>query len=125
MLFETIAERELRQAEEYKAMLERRAEGNVIISYQMYNEEFPVKFNSLTAVRIDEDYGLYDVMPGCQIKLSTIPSDRRTVYENENNGRIAPWVKESPEGTYQELLAGETYYVQKMLSALKDNILFQ
>jgi hypothetical protein len=109
-LFETPEEREVRKAAEYKAMLERRAEGNIIVNYQMYNEEFPISKNSLTAERINEDYGLWDVMPGCQIKLSTIESGRRTIYENENNGRPAPWVKEEPEGTYQELLAGETYY---------------
>ena len=49
-------------------------------------------------------------MPGCKIKLSTIDSHRRTLYEQDNNDRPAPWVKEEPEGVFQELLAGETYY---------------
>ena len=80
-------------------MLERRAEGEIVVNYQMYNELFPVSKNSITAARIDEDYGLTDVMPGCRIRLSTLDSARRTLYENENGGCPAPWAKEEPEGT--------------------------
>jgi len=110
-LFETQEEKQVRMAAEFQAMLARRAEGNIVLNYQMYNEEFPISKNSITAARIDEDYGLTDVMPGCRIRLSTLDSHRRTLYENENNGRPAPWVKEEPEdGIFQELLAGETYY---------------
>lgn len=83
-----------------------------MINYEMYNEEFPISKNSLTAARIDEDYGLSDVMPGCRIRLSTIDSKRRTLYEEAHPGRgEAPWVKEEPEGTFQELLAGNKYYL--------------
>lgn len=92
-------------------MLAQRSEGNVVINYEMYNEEFPISKNSISAARIDEDYGLTDVMPGCRIRLSTIDKKRRVLYEDAHPGRgEAPWVKEDPEGTFQELLAGNTYY---------------
>eukprot|EP00605_Chrysophyceae_sp_TOSAG23-4_P002387 GSChrysophyteH1.ASY1.ANO1.2643.1 assembled CDS len=110
-IFESPEESAKRLELEFKARLALRAEGNVVIAYQMYNEEFPISQNSLTAERIDEDYALYDVMPGCKIKLSTIDSKRRTQYEVDHDGRQAPWVKEEPEGVFQELLAGETYYL--------------
>lgn len=109
MLFETPEERQVRMAAEYKIKLAARAEGNIVINYQMYNEEFPVSKNSITAERVDEDYGLYDVMPGCRIRLSALEPKRRTEYVNNYNSE-APWVKEEPEGTFQELMAGETYY---------------
>lgn len=91
-------------------MLAKKSEGNIVVNYHMYNEEFPITKNSITADRINEDYGLTEVMPGCRIRLSNLDPKRRTVYENANDGREAPWVKEDPEGTFQELLAGETYY---------------
>jgi hypothetical protein len=81
-----------------------------VINYQMYNEEFPVSANTLTAARIDEDYGLTDVMPGCRIRLSQIDSKSRTLYGNAHQGAEAPWVKEDPEGTFRDLMAGEKYY---------------
>ena len=99
-IFESSEERETRLDVEFKARLGLRADGNINVSYQMYNEEFPVAANSLTAERIDEDYGLFDVMPGCKIKLSTIDSEKRTKYEGDHGGRKAPWVKEEPEGKY-------------------------
>jgi len=108
-LFETREERETRMAVEYAAKLAERAEGNITVSYQMYNEEFPISKNSVTAERIDEDYALTDVMPGCRLKLSTLEPKRRTEYVN-NCGREAPFIKEDPEGTFQELMAGETYH---------------
>jgi hypothetical protein len=49
-------------------------------------------------------------MPGCRIRLSTIDSKSRTLYENAYDGRQAPWVREDPVGTFKDLLAGETYY---------------
>jgi hypothetical protein len=109
-LFETAEDRATRIQNEYLAMLVARAEGNVVINYQMYNEQFPISGNTLTAARIDEDYGLTDVMPGCRIRLSAIDSKARTLYENAHDGRQAPWVREDPEGTFKDLLAGETYY---------------
>lgn len=109
-LFETESERAIRLQNEFLAILAARAEGNVVVNYQMYNEEFPISANTLTAARIDEDYGLTDVMPGCRIRLSTIDSKARTLYENAHDGRQAPWVREDPEGTFKDLLAGETYY---------------
>ena len=109
-MFETNAERAQRLQKEYLAILAARSEGEVVINYQMYNEKFPVSGNSLTAARIDEDYGLTDVMPGCRIRLSAIESKARTLYSNAHDGREAPWVREEPVGTFRELLAGETYY---------------
>ena len=109
-LFETKSERESRLHNEYLAILAERSEGNVIINYQMYNEEFPISNNTLTAERIDEDYGLTDVMPGCRIRLSTIDSKSRTLYENAHDGLQAPWVHEEPIGTFKNLLSNETYY---------------
>mmetsp|Transcript_13508 Transcript_13508/g.20294 ORF Transcript_13508/g.20294 Transcript_13508/m.20294 type:complete len:287 (-) Transcript_13508:231-1091(-) len=108
-LFETPEERKQRLDAEFRALLAAKSEGNVVVNYQMYNEEFPISENTLTAARIDEDYGLTDVMPGCRIRLSTIDSKARTTYENANNCE-APWVKEDPEGTFRELLAGEKYF---------------
>ena len=48
-------------------------------------------------------------MPGCRIRLSALEPKRRTEYVN-HCGREAPYIKEEPEGTFQELMAGETYY---------------
>jgi hypothetical protein len=110
VIFETPEEREVRLAAEWQAMLAKKSEGQVVINYQMYNEEFPISKNSITAARIDEDYGLSDVMPGCRIRLSALDPTKRTLYENEPGRGEAPWVKEDPEGTFQELLAGGTYY---------------
>ena len=59
-LFETNEEKKNRMNIEFKAHLEKRAEGNIIINYQTYNEEFPISKNSITTERIDEDYGLTD-----------------------------------------------------------------
>lgn len=83
VIFESQAERETRLAAEWQLTLAKKSEGNVIINYQMYNEEFPISKNSLTAARIDEDYGLTDVMPGCRIRLSSLNPTQRTLYENE------------------------------------------
>jgi hypothetical protein len=109
IVFETADEREIRLAVEWQAILAKKSEGQIIINYQMYNEEFPVSKNSITSERIDEDYGLTDVMPGCRLRLSTLDPQKRTLYEN-TQGREAPWAKEEPEGTFQELLAGGKYY---------------
>jgi hypothetical protein len=110
VIFETQEEREVRLAAEWQLMLAKKSEGNVVINYQMYNEEFPISKNSITAGRIDEDYGLTDVMPGCRLRLSSLNPTQRTLFENEPGRGEAPWVKEDPEGTFQELLAGGTYY---------------
>lgn len=109
-LFETDSERAQRIEQEFLAVLAARAEGDIMVNYQMYNEKFPISNNTITAARIDEDYGLTDVMPGCRIRLSTIESKARTLYTNAHDGREAPWVREDPEGTFKDLLAGETYY---------------
>ena len=109
-LFETAEDRKIRLEEEYKLVLAQRAEGTVVINYQMYNEKFPISKNMLTASRIDEDYGLTDVMPGCKIMLSTIDSKARTLYQNNYPDREAPYVREDPEGTFRDLLSDETYY---------------
>lgn len=110
LLFETEEQKKLRLETEFQAILLQRSEGEVVVNYQMYNESFPVSGNSLTAARIDEDYGLSDVMPGCQIKLSQIDSKARTLFGNAHDGNEAPWVREDPIGTFRDLLAGETYY---------------
>lgn len=110
LLFETEEEKKQRLYQEYLLILQQRSEGDVIINYQMYNESFPISGNTLTAERINEDYGLTDVMPGCQIKLSTIDSKARTLYSNAHDGNEAPWVREDPVGTFRDLLSGETYY---------------
>jgi hypothetical protein len=110
LAFETEEEKQCRLEAEFQAILLQRSEGEVTINYQMYNELFPVSGNDLTASRIDEDYGLSDVMPGCRIMLSQIDSKARTLYCNAHKGVEAPWVREDPVGTFRELLAGETYF---------------
>ena len=64
----------------------------------MYNEEFPISKNSITSGRIDEDYGLTDVMPGCRIRLSSLNPTQRTLYENEpgRGQRSASQSKQTP-----------------------------
>lgn len=110
-LFETAADRKKRLDAEFQSLLARRADGMVTINYQMYNEQFPIAGNTLTAARIDEDYGLTDVMPNCRIRLSQMDSATRTLYANAHPERAeAPWVREDPEGTFKDLLADETYY---------------
>ncbi|KAJ1402707.1 hypothetical protein B484DRAFT_405324 [Ochromonadaceae sp. CCMP2298] len=51
-------------------------------------------------------------MPACRIRLSPIDSKARTLFSNAIAGveREAAWVREEPEGTFKDLLAGETYY---------------
>jgi hypothetical protein len=110
LAFETEEEKQSRLEAEFKAILLQRSEGHVTINYQMYNEQFPVSGNTLTASRIDEDYGLSDVMPACRIMLSQIDSKARTLYSNAHHGTEAPWVREDPVGTFRDLLAGETYF---------------
>lgn len=109
-LFETNEEKIIRLKKEYEIKLKERSEGEVIINYQLYNERFQIMGNSLTAEKINDEYCLYDVMPGCEIKLSEINSNLRTEYSNKHNGLEAPWIKEEPKGVYHDLLAGETYY---------------
>lgn len=109
-LFETPEERTARIEAEFQVVLAARADGTVVVNYQMYNEEFPISGNTLTAARIDEDYGLTDVMPGCRIRLSAIQPTARTNYANAHDGAEAPYCTENPQGTFRELLAGETYY---------------
>lgn len=110
IVFETPEERDQRLSLEWTLTLQKRSEGNVVIHYEMYHEEFPIQNNSLTAASIDDVYGLTDVMPGCRIRLSLLSPQQRTLYENNHDGREAPWVKEDPEGTFQELLAGGSYH---------------
>jgi hypothetical protein len=91
-LFETSEDRRDRLHKEFLVLLSQKSEGSIIVNYQMYNESFPISGNTLTAARIDEDYGLSDVMPGCRIRLSAIDPKSRTLYENAHNGIEAPWV---------------------------------
>lgn len=111
MLFETEEDRKVRLEQEYQAMLAKRAEGEITCNYFMDDLQFPISGNSLTAARIDEDFGLTDVMPGCRIRLSTIDSKARTSYENAHVGQVAPFVREDPEGTFRDLLCDEKYYI--------------
>lgn len=106
-LFETEEERKAREAAEFEALLKEKAEGNVVINYQMYNEEFPISANTLTAARIDEDYGLTDVMPGCRIRLAKVEGKAALEYDGKG---ADPWVREDPIATFRDLLAGEKYY---------------
>ena len=110
-LFETITDRKLRLEIEFQALLARRADGMVTINYQMYNELFPIVGNTLTSSRIDEDYGLTDVMPKCRLRLSQMNSGNRTLYANAHPERVeAPWIREDPIGTFKDLLCDEIYY---------------
>jgi len=110
-LFETEEDKKVRMEAEYQAMLARRAEGTITCNYFMDDITIPVSKNSLTAEAINEEFGLYDVMPGCRILLSTIDSKARTSYENAHIGQVAPFVREDPIGTFQELLCDEKYFI--------------
>jgi len=77
--------------------------GNVKIIYSMYDQEFEIVNGSTTAEKIDDEYALTFVMPKCKIRLTL-----------EKNAGMNPsdltFVKEEPEGTYQGLEVGKTYY---------------
>lgn len=110
-LFETEEDKKVRMEQEYQAMLARRAEGTITLNYFMDDISIPITKNSCTAEAINEEFGLYDVMPGCRILLSTIDSKARTSYENAHIGQTAPFVREDPVGTFQELLCDEKYFI--------------
>ncbi|KDO35351.1 hypothetical protein SPRG_00200 [Saprolegnia parasitica CBS 223.65] len=83
--------------------------GTVILKYEMYSEEFPIVEGSTTMAAIDDVYALTFVMPNCLIHLSRW--DPPTKVEMESRDAMNVYVREDPIGTYQDLEAGETYYV--------------
>eukprot|EP00747_Dinoflagellata_sp_TGD_P083788 gnl/TRDRNA2_/TRDRNA2_162256_c0_seq1.p1 gnl/TRDRNA2_/TRDRNA2_162256_c0~~gnl/TRDRNA2_/TRDRNA2_162256_c0_seq1.p1 ORF type:complete len:154 (+),score=30.04 gnl/TRDRNA2_/TRDRNA2_162256_c0_seq1:278-739(+) len=74
----------------------------------MYNERFAVTEGRLTAAVIDETYCLSDVMPGCQIHLSTKTPEEK--YALESQGEIVPYMFESPAGTFHGLEVDNEYF---------------
>lgn len=71
----------------------------------MYTERFPISEHKLTAATIDETCCLSDVKPGCFIHLA----EKEFVHGEEHH-----YMKEDPPGTFQGLMADETYrcYIQ-------------
>jgi len=100
---EEAAAKEAAKEAERRAAL---AEGEVTVKYNMYAEKFRISKHQLRAEDIDELYCLSDVMPGCFIHLSR----REFAYGEEHE-----YIVEDPPGTFQGLMAGETYwcYVQQ------------
>ena len=99
--------------EEEKAAKKVRENGNIVLIYEMYHEEFPIVDGRLTSVQIDEEYCLSYVMPSCSIHLSTLPVKERL--EAEHIGDYTATVKEHPTGTCVGLEVGlGPYYVFSM-----------
>ena len=71
--------------------------GDVVIRYQMYDEKFPVVDGCLSVAKLDEDYCLSDVMPGCKLELVTCPLAKK--YELEAANEEVPYVKQSDDGS--------------------------
>ncbi|CAM9312163.1 unnamed protein product [Chrysoparadoxa australica] len=92
-----------------KAELLAKANGEVILKYELYDEKFEIADNSMTEAAIDETYCLSFVMPGCKIKLCTVSPQEKLQLEQE--GKDVPYIDESPPGVYCGLVADETYFV--------------
>jgi hypothetical protein len=96
------------------------------IIYNTYQQPFPLKSGSLTAVEIDEEYCFSVVMPGCTVRLSQQgPSEFTRLAQKRVSsmnvppspfGEVNPWaseftyVKEEPSGTFVGLIPGVDYY---------------
>jgi hypothetical protein len=51
--------------------------GKVTLHYNMYSEMFDISLGSLPVATVDSEYCLSDIMPGCQVKLSSVKTDTR------------------------------------------------
>ncbi|OQR89957.1 hypothetical protein ACHHYP_05906 [Achlya hypogyna] len=96
------------KAAEEAAELAKKRNGNVILKYEMYDEAFPIVDGSTTMAAIDDVYALTFVMPNCLVHLSRLDPPSKVAAEASG---VDVYIKELPEGTYQDLEAGETYYV--------------
>lgn len=85
-------------------------DGEVKLIYEQYSEMFPIVNGSTTQENIDEVYCLSFVMPNCLVHLSIHdpPTKRRLEIEEKFEELFLP---EIPRGTYQNLVADQTYYV--------------
>ena len=72
--------------------------GSVVLNYQMYDERFPVAGGRLAVARLDEDYCLSDVMPGCQLELVTCTLSEKVA--RETRGDPVPFVRKSADGAH-------------------------
>ena len=84
--------------------------GNVVLNYEMYNEEFLIVNGIITADVIDEEYCLSYAMPGCKIRLSKLENRARLEIEETGNYKGTTMI-ESPAGTFHGLEKDNTYYV--------------
>merc|ERR1712070_237431 len=106
------AEEAAKKAEEERKA---RMNGEVVLKYEMYAEKFTIKEGRLEgeefsgAKYVDEEYALSFVMPNCRVHLST--ADKQTVALAEGDEKFKLFVKEEPEGTFQELEKDQEYYV--------------
>lgn len=99
----------IRVAEAEEANKRLRANGEVTLIYEQYNELFPIANGSTTHANIDEVYCLSFVMPNCLIHLSNHKPDVKRKLEIE--GDLDLFIPEEPRGQYLSLEAGKTYYV--------------
>lgn len=85
-------------------------DGEVKLIYEQYSEMFPIVNGSTTQENIDEVYCLSFVMPNCLVHLSTHdPATKRQLEIEERFEEL--FLPEIPRGTYQNLVADQTYYV--------------
>lgn len=85
-------------------------DGEVKLIYEQYSEMFPIVNGSTTQENIDEVYCLSFVMPNCLVHLSVHdpPTKRQLEIEERFDELFLP---EIPRGTFQNLVADQTYYV--------------
>ena len=84
-------------------------DGNVKLIYEQYDEMFPILNGSISQKIIDDLYCLSFMMPDCKVRLSI--HNPLEIRDLEVSGNKNLYVPERPEGTYQTLTAGSTYYI--------------
>eukprot|EP01040_Poterioochromonas_malhamensis_P017893 gene17893-20715_t len=85
-------------------------DGEVKLIYEQYSEMFPIVNGSTTQENVDEVYCLSFVMPNCLVHLSIHdPATKRRLEIEEKFEEL--FLPEIPRGTYQNLVADQTYYV--------------
>lgn len=94
-----------------EAARQARVTGEITVKYEMYTESFQIKEGSISAEEIDDRLALSFVMPKCKIHLCGISPQERLEGEDEPGYDPRPFVWEEPEGVYQGLETGNTYWV--------------
>ncbi|GMH52684.1 hypothetical protein TrST_g1462 [Triparma strigata] len=92
--------------------------GKVTLHYNMYSEMFDISLGSLPVATVDSEYCLSDIMPGCQVKLSSVKTDTRGTTLKHPELLFAdrsqfgnPYVTEDENKCFTGLRDGREYWV--------------